>query len=173
MILLTTRATRPVQGVPKKSLKTLSELEQLTSVLHNFGNLRAKIETESPPFIPNFGACLLARAYVTLVGACVCACVLTDQRSVTAALFLKDIALTEAGNPTTIEQNGTKLINFDKFKTISRIYARVEQLQTMPYNLKRLYAIYSWLARVKGLSDEEVERQSLALENFYSTYERD
>jgi son of sevenless len=49
------RLKRTWAQVPKKSLKALAELRELTSVLQNFGNLRAKIESESPPLIPNFG----------------------------------------------------------------------------------------------------------------------
>eukprot|EP01094_Clydonella_sp_ATCC50884_P024055 TRINITY_DN5930_c0_g1_i1.p1 TRINITY_DN5930_c0_g1~~TRINITY_DN5930_c0_g1_i1.p1 ORF type:complete len:723 (+),score=200.13 TRINITY_DN5930_c0_g1_i1:212-2170(+) len=134
-----TRLKKTWKALPKKSAKVHDELQDLTSVISNFTNLRALTAKTSPPMIPYF------------------------------ALYLKDLSLMELGNPS--EWPGLGLVNWNKFSMIADVFADIESVQQALYSYKRIYSIYSWLHRVQGLSSEDLEKQSNAIENRYCTLE--
>ena len=51
------RLKKTWKALPRKILKANDDLQELTSVVSNFSNLRTMISKQTPPLIPYFGPC--------------------------------------------------------------------------------------------------------------------
>merc|ERR1712137_746506 len=113
------------KSIPKRELRKFQEFLELISVKDNFEKLRAAQDQAIPPLIPYL------------------------------AIYLKDIALLELGNPT-IVSGTTDVLNFAKFTMIARHFFAIQELKKVRYNFRWCSILARWLQKISPVSEDEL-----------------
>ena len=113
------------KAIPRRTVKIYEDLLEQISVKDNFEKLRAAKDNAKPPLVPYL------------------------------AIYLKDIALLELGNPTIVE--GTNdVLNFSKFFMISNRFFEINALKLYKYNFRWCSVLSHWLKNIPLISEEQL-----------------